>query len=141
LGQVTGRRGAQFTQRLRYANALIVEVIAVGFPITIAGTGPADIHKKEARQLRRNELSEKAMAAFDQVYELAQSEALAEKNRTRAMFYEILAHLAEVNSATLRDASEEEILDDLQEVREDQVKFEEATRKLEAEAKEAAGKK
>jgi hypothetical protein len=35
LAQVTGRRGAKFTQRLRYANALIAEVLAVGFPIAI----------------------------------------------------------------------------------------------------------
>ena len=51
LGQVAARKGAQFIQRLRYANALIAEVLAVGFPIVIAGTGPANIHQKEARQL------------------------------------------------------------------------------------------
>jgi hypothetical protein len=141
LAKLTSRKGSHLTQRLRYANALIAEVLAVGSPIAIAGTGPANIHQKEPRQLRRNEISQKAAAAFDQVYDLAQAETLAEQNQARGVMYEVLARLAEVNGALLKDASDEEVLEDLQELREAQLKFEETTSKLEAEAAEAAGKK
>jgi hypothetical protein len=96
---------------------------------------------KEPRQLRRNEISQKATAAFDQVYELAQSETLAEKNQARGAMYETLARLAEVNGVLLTDASDEEVLEELQQLREAQLNFEEATRKLEEESKESAAKK
>jgi hypothetical protein len=139
LGNQAARKGAQLFQRLLYADALICDVL--GNSVAIAGTRPANVHQKEPRPLIRNELSEKVKAAFDEVYEIAQTEALAEANEARAGMYELLAHLAQVNRSILKDASEEEILDELEKVREDQLKFEEATRKLEAEAKESAATK
>ena len=51
--------------------------------------------------------------------------------------YALLARLAEVNETMLRDASEEEVLVEIRKLRQDQVQFEEATRKLEEEAKDA----
>jgi len=47
--------------------------------------------------------------------------------------YMVLARLAEVNEALLTGASEEEVLAEIQKLREDQEKFEEASRKLEEE--------
>jgi shikimate kinase len=76
LSKTTSRKGSHLTQRLQYANSLICDVLAAATPIGIAGTGPANIHVKEPRQLRHNKISQKATAAFDQVYELAQSETL-----------------------------------------------------------------
>jgi hypothetical protein len=140
---MAAKRGAKLFERLRYADALISEVIALGSPIQPAGGRlPADdIHVKEVRQRRRNELSAKTIEAFDQVYEIAQTEALATENQLRTAAYEVLAHLAEVNAAILKDASEEEILAEMEKLREGQREFEEATRELEAETKEPAGKK
>jgi len=146
LGQIAARKGARIVERLRHANALIEEVVALGSPIMIAGTvripgqttPPPDIHVKEPRQQRRNRISDKSSAAFDEVYDLAQTEAVASNNKTRAMMYMVLARLAEVNEALLRGASEEEVLAEIAKLREEQERFEEATRVMEEEAKESA---
>jgi regulator of RNase E activity RraB len=121
---------------------LITEVIAIGYAVRPAGQlVVGDIHTRETRQRRRNELSAKALEAFDQVYEIAQTEALAEANELRIAAFEVLAHLAEVNSSILRDASEEEILAEMEKLREEQRNFEAATRELEEQAGELATKK
>ena len=145
LGQLAAWKGARLQERLRHASALIDEVVASAFTVQIAGdvrvpgqAGVVDVHGKEARQQRRNELSQKAKAAFDEIYDLAQTEALAAENQKRATMYMILARLAEVNEALLKGASEEEILHEIERLREDQERFEEATRKLEEESKEPA---
>jgi hypothetical protein len=52
--------------------------------------------------------------------------------------YMALARLAEVNEALLKDASDEEVMVEIEKLREDQERFEEATRKLEEETKEPA---
>jgi hypothetical protein len=52
---------------------------------------------KEPRRQRRNLLSRRAFAAIEQVYDLAQTEALAEENEMRTVMYETLAHLTGVN--------------------------------------------
>jgi hypothetical protein len=137
---MAAQRGAKLYERLRYADALVSQVIALGSPIQPAGGFAAgDIHTKETRQRRRNELGVKAIEAFDKVYEIAQTEALAEANQVRTAAYEVLAHLAEVNAAILRDASEEELLAGVEGLREEQRRFEEAIRRLEGEA-EGSGK-
>ena len=145
MGQIAARKGARLHERLRHANALIDEVVAEAFPIEPAGhvqipgqAAPVDIHEKEPRHERRNRISEKTSAAFDEVYDLAQTEALASQNRTRAIMYMVLARLAEVNEALLKDASDEEVLAEIEKLREDQESFEEATRIMEEEAKESA---
>ena len=146
LGHVAARKGARLQERLQHANWLITEVVASGFGgVPIVGgvqipgqPAPANIHEKEPRRQRRNRISEKATAAFDEVYDLAQTEALASKNRTRAAMYMALARLAEVNEALLKDASDEEIMVEIEKLRENQERFEEATRLLEKEAKESA---
>ncbi len=145
LGQIAARKGARLHERLRHANALITEVIAAAHVVSIAGevsipgqAKPANIHEKEPRKQRRNRISEKAAAAFEEVYELAQTEAVATANRTRAAMYMALARLAEVNEALLKDASDEEVMAEIEKLREDQERFEEATRKLEEETKEPA---
>jgi len=148
LGKIAARKGARFHERLRHADALINEVVASVLAVRIAGEvrvpGQADhanIHEKEPRQERRNRISEKAAAAFEEIYDLAQAEALAAENRTRAMMYMVLARLAEVNEVLLKGASDEEVLAEIQKLREDQERFEEATRKLEKETRESAATK
>lgn len=148
MGRIAGRKGARLYERLRHANALIDEVVALAFAIEPAGrvqlpgqAAPADIHEKEPRHRRRNRISEKTSAAFDEVYDLAQTEALASNNKTRATMYMVLARLAEVNEALLKDASDEEIMAEIEKLREDQERFEEATRIMEEEAKESAAAK
>ncbi len=145
LGQIAARKGARLHERLRHANALINEVVASAYAVRIAGevripgqANPANIHEKEPRRQRRNRISEKAGAAFEEVYELAQTEALAAENRTRAAMYMVLARLAEVNETLLKGASDEEVMAEIEKLREDQERFEEATRKLEEETKESA---
>ena len=148
LGRIAARKGARLVERLRHANALINEIVAFYLTIQIAGEvtvpgqkPPANIHEKEFRRERRNRISEKTVAAFDEVYDLAQMEALAKDNRTRATMYLVLARLAEVNELLLRDASQEEVLVEIEKLREDQERFEEATRKLEEETKDSAATK
>jgi aminoglycoside phosphotransferase (APT) family kinase protein len=102
---------------------------------------PVDVHAKEARQERRNELSQKAHTATNQVFDIAQSEALAQENQVRAEMYRVLAHLATVDALILKDAAEEEILEAIEKLRREQREYEEATRKLESETKELAAKK
>ncbi len=66
LAETTAKKGARITQRLRYANALLCDVLASGIVIGIAGSSSvANIHAKEPRQLRRNEISQKTAAAFN----------------------------------------------------------------------------
>jgi hypothetical protein len=78
---MAAKTSAKLFERLRYADALISEVITLWSRIQPAGgLAPGDIHTKENRQRRRNELTAKALEAFDQVYEIAQTEALAEAN-------------------------------------------------------------
>jgi hypothetical protein len=148
LGRIAARRGARLHERLLHAHGLINEVVASAFAVRIAGEvrvpgqpSPANIHEKEPRQQRRNRISEKAAAAFDEVYDLAQTEALAAENRARATMYMVLARLAEVNEGLLKGASDEEIMAEIEKLREDQERFEEATRKLEEETKEPAAAK
>jgi hypothetical protein len=155
LGQVAARKGARLHERLQHANALISQIVAYASPMMVVAAGdfeipgqttppppvPVDVHEVEARRRRRNQISQKAMAAFEEVYDLAQTEALASQNQARAAMYLILARLAEVNEASLRNASDEEVMDEIQRLREEQERFEEATRSLEKEAKEAAATK
>src|SRR5208282_6869102 len=143
LGQVAARKGARLHDRLRHANALITEVVTSAYVVGIAGEvqipgqpKPANIHEKEPRKQRRNRISEKAAAAFEEVYELAQTEAVAAANQERASMYMILARLAEVNETVLKGASDEEVMEEIEKLRGDQERFEEATRKLEEETKE-----
>ena len=147
LGQIAARKGARLQERLQHANALITQVVCSALTVRIAGDvqipgqkvpAPADIHEKEERRRRRNLISQKAIAALEEVYDLAQTEALASQNRERAAMYMLLARLAEVNETTLRDASDEEIMVQIEKLREEQERFEEATRILEKKAKESA---
>ena len=144
LGRLTARDKAKLVQRLKYVDGLINEIIALAQPVEPAGqvrlAGQVNVHTKEARQERRNELSQKIHTATNQVFDLAQTEALAEENQMRALMYGILAQLASVDAMILKDASEE-ILAEMERLREEQAEFEEATRKLEAEAEEDSGKK
>jgi hypothetical protein len=120
------------------ASALTVQVAG---EVRIQGQKTsANIHEKEARQQRRNRISEKAEAAFDKVYDLAQTEAIAAQNQKRAAMYMVLARLAEVNEALLKGASDEEIMAEIEKLRKDQERFEAATRELEEEAKSDAAK-
>jgi cobyrinic acid a,c-diamide synthase len=147
LGRMTARDKAKLIQRLKYVDALISEIVAmtmivqVAGQVRVAGQATVNVHGKEARQERRNELSQKIHAATNQVFDLAQTEALAEESKMRGEMYSILAHLASVDALILKDAAEEEILDAMEKLREEQREFEEATRELEAETKDPAGKK
>jgi hypothetical protein len=147
LGQLTARDKAKVLQRLKYIDALITEIVALATAETIqpAGgvrtAGHVDVHTKEARRERRNELSEKVHLATNQVFDLAQTEALAEENQMRAVMYGVLSQLAGIDAMILKDAAEEEIMEAMDGLRAEQREFEAATRKLEGEAAEAAGKK
>lgn len=141
LSKEAARKGAKLFARMHHANALLSEIIAETTVISIAGQVtipgqpvPENVHEEEPRQRRRNRVCQKVEAAIDEVYELAQSEALAEENQARAVFYAVLAHLAQVNEHTLQGASDEEVLAEIRKLREDQERFEETTRKLEEEA-------
>ena len=141
LSKEAARKGARLFARMHHANALISEVIAEFMTISVAGhvtipgqPEPEDIHEAEPRQDRRNRVSKKVEAAIEEVYELAQTEALAEENQTRAVFYGVLAHLAQVNENTLQGAANEEVLAEIEKLRQEQKRFEETTRKLEEEA-------
>ena len=119
-------------ERLRGAHALVNEVVVLASKVPLQEKkGPPNVHEKTQRQLRRNELSDKTHAAVDEVYELAQSEKLAKENQTRASMYAIIASLATIDALILKDAGEEEILDEIAALREADNKFEEATRELE----------
>lgn len=119
-------------QRLRQASSLITQVVVVANKLPLQEhKGSVDIHQRGGRQERRNELSEKTNSATSQVYELAQSEKLAEESQLRASMYAVLAHLATVNELILKDAAEEEILAEIDKLRQEQRNFEENTRQLE----------
>ena len=145
LGRLTARDKSKLIQRLKYVDSLITEIVALAQSVEPVGqvqvAGHVNVHAKEARQERRNELSQKVHTATNQVFDLAQTEALAEENQMRAVMYGILAQLATVDALILKDAAEEEILEAMDKLRQEQRNFEEATRELEAEAKDPAGKK
>ena len=151
IGRMTLRDKSSLIQRLNYVDALITEIVATATSVRLAGRvkivgkppvkAPVDVHAKEARQERRNELSQKAHTATNQVFDIAQSEALAQENQVRAEMYRVLAHLATVDALILKDAAEEEILEAIEKLRREQREYEEATRKLESETEELAAKK
>jgi len=123
-------------QRIHHAQGLIDQVIAEAHKLPLqAQKGPPNIHTTRERQERRNRISDKTTSAFNQIYELAQSEHLSEQNQMRAEMYAILARLATVNELILRGAAEEEILAELSEMREERNNFDEATRQLETRAR------
>jgi Spy/CpxP family protein refolding chaperone len=124
-------------ERLRYASSLVTQVVVTASKLPMKEIkGPVDVHQKEGRQGRRNELSDKTNAATDQVFDLAQSEKLAAENQLRASMYAVLARLATINELILKDAAEEEILAAITALRKEQNDFEDSTRELEARAKE-----
>jgi hypothetical protein len=137
LSKITS--SGDISERLRYAHALVNGVIVTASKVPLQDKkGPANIHEKTQRQIRRNALSEKTHAALDAVSELAESEKLAAENQMRAAMYAVVASLATVDALILRDAAEEEILDEIAELREEAAKFEEATRELETRTQEKA---
>ena len=151
IGRMTLRDKGSLIQRLKYVDALITGIITTGTPLSLAGRvkipgkpptmAPVDVHAKEARRERRNELSQKAHTAMNQVFDLAQSEALAQESQVRAGLYRVLAQLAMVDALILKDAAEEEILEAIEKLRREQREYEEATRKFESEAKGLAAEK
>ena len=146
IGRMTPRDKTRLIQRMKYVDGLISEIIAIGTRVESAGEAripgtPVDVHKKEARRERRNELSQKAHTAMNQLFDLAQSEALAQENQARAATYKLLAHVAAIDAQVLRDTTEEEILEAVEKLYAEQREYEEATRRLEAETKAVAGKK
>jgi hypothetical protein len=140
LSELASKSGAQVFERLRHANSLIQEVVALAHKTPLMAEKDAEnIHETDPRQRRRNQLSEKSSAAFEQVYDLCQSERLAGENRMRAAMYAVLARLAAVNEIILQGASEEEVLKEIRRLNEERERFEEHTRKLETAAQENAG--
>lgn len=123
-------------ERLHLANSLIHQALAEAFKLPLQERkDPMNIHETQTRQERRNRLSQKMEEAFDQIYELSQSEQIAGQNQMRAAMYRLLTHMAATNELILRGAAEEEILAELTKLREDQSAYEEATRHLEEQAK------
>ena len=140
LAEMASRSGAQVFEQLRHANALIQEVVAIAHKTPLMAEKDAkNIHETDPRQHRRNQLSEKANSAFEQVYELCQSERLAAENRMRATMYAVLARLAAVNEMILQGATEEEVLKEIRQLNEERQRFEEHTRKLETAAQANPG--
>jgi hypothetical protein len=125
-------------ERLRAAHALVNEIIVFARKEPLqTKKGPSNIHEKTPRQLRRNEFSGKTHAAFDQIYDLAQSEKLAQENQVRVGAFMTLASLATIDALILMNAGEE-VIDEIAKLREVDSKFEEATRELEARTKDKA---
>jgi hypothetical protein len=123
LSKLASRSGARIFQRLRYANTLIQEVVAFAHKVPLQqGKDP---------QHRRDPLGQKTALAFDQVYELSQSETLAGESEMRRTMYAVLATLATVNKMILDGASDEEIRQETQKLNGERLAFEEHTRRLE----------
>ena len=129
-------------KQLRAVQANIHSLTAMGRAVTVAGSVriASNVHVMEPRQDRRNKISDKAMAAFDEMYELLQAKAFAEEQLLKAEGYMVLARLAEVNEVILRDAGDEELFEKLDALDQANDHLEENTEQLEAEAKEASGK-
>jgi len=53
---------------------------------------------------------EKGLNTFDELYEIAKSEAMANQARARMQAYMVMAKLDALNALLMRDASDEEIL-------------------------------
>jgi protein involved in polysaccharide export with SLBB domain len=96
--------------------------------VSIAGTVTiADIHKKEPRQKRRNEMSDAAFTALKELYEILQAKAFDEEKLMKAEGYMVFARVAEVNEVLLRDAGDEELFEKLDALEQENLKFEEDT--------------
>ena len=64
----------------------------------------------ESRQEKRGKMLEKGLNTFDELYEIAKSEAMANQSRARMHAYMVMAKLGALNALLMRDASDEEIL-------------------------------
>jgi hypothetical protein len=129
-------------ERLRYAGGLIHQSLAEAYkqPLKEEKGPVANIHEAQARQERRNRLSQRMDAAFEAIYELSQSEQVAAQNQMRAAMYGLLTHMAATMEMILRGAAEEEILAEMSKLHEEQRAYEEATRQLEEQTKADSAK-
>jgi hypothetical protein len=74
-----GYNWGEIVAQLRAAQASIHSLTAMGRAVTVAGSVriAGNIHVKEPRQEWRNQISDKTMTAFDEIYELLQAKAFA----------------------------------------------------------------
>jgi len=137
LSRLAAYDATKLIQRLKYANALVSQLITIIMALeNDAKQTNAHIPDRATREQRRIQLSQKANDAFDEIYNLAQTPALANASQHRATTYRLAAQLATLNASILEDASGEEILAEIEKLRKKQLAFEDENRLLEAEVKE-----
>ena len=140
LGRLSGRDKVAMIQRLKHLDALVSEIIADVRAMN-ASKELANRREQEARAQRFNDVAEKIRASMNQIFDLVQTEPLAEADQRRAVMYRVLARLAIVSATLLESAGEETTLAETAKLREDQLAFEEVAKQLEAEAKEFTAQK
>ena len=129
LGRLSGRDKGAVTQRLKHLDALVSEIIA-DVRIMNASKELANKREQEARAQRLNEVAEKIRASMNQIFDLVQTEPLAEADDRRAVMYRVLARLAVVSATLLEGATEGTTLAEADKLHEDQLAFEEVVKQL-----------
>jgi urease gamma subunit len=140
LGRLSGRDNGAVTQRLKHLDALVSEIIA-DVRIMNASKELANKREQEAGAQRLNEVAEKIRASMNQIFDLVQTEPLAEADDRRAVMYRVLARLAVVSATLLEGAAEGTTLAETDKLHEDQLAFEEVVKQLQDEAKELTAEK
>ena len=135
LGRLSGRDTAALTQRLKHLDALISQIIADVMAIN-AGKELVNKREQEVRGRRLNELPEKIRTSMNQIFDLVQTEPLADADQRRAVMFRVLARLAIVSATLLENAAEGSTLVEAEKLHEDQLAFEEVVKQLQDEAKE-----
>jgi hypothetical protein len=117
ITEFSGSQSKFVTPKILQATQLIKQLIAYGrvskTPLKSSKTpleAQKDTDVREERQRKRGKLLEMGMLAFEQVYEIAQSEEKAKAAKYRVQAYLVLSSLGKLNAAILRDATDEELL-------------------------------
>ena len=135
LGRLSAQNKAGLIQRLKYLDALVSEIIGSVGVMNASETLPRDSEQ------RLNEVAEKTRESMNQTFDLVQTEPLAGADQ-RAVMYRVLARLANMTAKLLDGAAGQDILYEMNKLREDQLAFQELAKQFEDEAKEStAGKR
>jgi len=90
----------------------------------------------QERQQKRSQMLEKGLTAFDDLFQIAKSETVAQQSRYRTQTYMVMARLGMLNALLLRNAAEEEVLLAIEELEKGNEEIDAMIDELEKKAKE-----
>lgn len=101
-----------------------------------AAEEPAGSKSYQERQQKRSQMLEKGLTAFDDLFQIAKSETVAQQSQYRTQTYMAMVRVGMLNALLLRNAAEEEVLLAIEELEKGNEEFDAMLDELEKKAKE-----